>query len=246
MFSHILNWKLLKGSHEFPGKDGGTCINEAAIVAAGFKYRAVRSANDCPPCFSKVISAYAIGLNDRMPDDVRQKLLLPFVTRLAGTADTDEIEKKRAEFIMLATINRILPQVLNVVGLHEHANACEKASDLTSAYAAARDAADAAYAVAYAAARAARAAADAAVYAANAAHNAAAAYAARTVADNAAAVAAEYAANAANAADAATRAAAKQIWQITVEILDEAIKMGKHEEIEVELASTRMKEIIGG
>ena len=31
-FEHILNWKLLRGSHEFPGKDGGTCINEAAIV----------------------------------------------------------------------------------------------------------------------------------------------------------------------------------------------------------------------
>ena len=39
-FDHILNWKLLRGSHDFPGKDGGTCINEAAIVAAGFNYQA--------------------------------------------------------------------------------------------------------------------------------------------------------------------------------------------------------------
>ena len=39
-FEHILNWKLLRGSHEFPGKDGGTCINEAAIVAAGFRVSA--------------------------------------------------------------------------------------------------------------------------------------------------------------------------------------------------------------
>ena len=31
-FEHILNWKLLRGSHDFPG-------NEAAIVAAGFAYR---------------------------------------------------------------------------------------------------------------------------------------------------------------------------------------------------------------
>jgi hypothetical protein len=36
MFETILNWKLLDGSHDFPGPDGGTCINEAAIVAAGF------------------------------------------------------------------------------------------------------------------------------------------------------------------------------------------------------------------
>ena len=33
-FGHILHWKLTHRSHPFPGKDG-TCINEAAIVAAG-------------------------------------------------------------------------------------------------------------------------------------------------------------------------------------------------------------------
>src|SRR5215204_4694173 len=30
-FDHILNWKLKAGSHQFPGKDGGTYINEAAL-----------------------------------------------------------------------------------------------------------------------------------------------------------------------------------------------------------------------
>ena len=60
-WNKILNWKLLSGSHKFPGPDGGTCINEAAIVAAGFKYHAVSSAADCPPCFSRVLSAYAIA-----------------------------------------------------------------------------------------------------------------------------------------------------------------------------------------
>ena len=38
-FDHILHWKLTHGSHPFPGKNGGTCINEAAIVAAGFEYQ---------------------------------------------------------------------------------------------------------------------------------------------------------------------------------------------------------------
>jgi hypothetical protein len=37
-FDHILNWKLLSGSHEFPSKGGGTSINKAAVVA-GFKYQ---------------------------------------------------------------------------------------------------------------------------------------------------------------------------------------------------------------
>src|SRR5829696_6376353 len=47
-FDHILNWKLKEGSHPFPGKDGGTCINEAALVAAGFEYRPVRRVEDMP------------------------------------------------------------------------------------------------------------------------------------------------------------------------------------------------------
>ena len=56
MFEEIVNWKLLKGSHKFPGPQGGTCINEAAIVAAGFEYKEIKSAHDCPPCFSRPIA----------------------------------------------------------------------------------------------------------------------------------------------------------------------------------------------
>jgi len=35
-FQRMLEWKLLRGSHEFPGPDGGTCVNEAAVVAELF------------------------------------------------------------------------------------------------------------------------------------------------------------------------------------------------------------------
>lgn len=107
-FDHILNWKLLSGSHEFPGPDGGTCINEAAIIAAGFEYKKVSSASDCPPCFSRPISSYAIYLNDKMPDALRQKLLMPFVMRLAGSADTPDIERQRAEYLLVGFIREIL------------------------------------------------------------------------------------------------------------------------------------------
>ena len=47
-FQHVLDGKLLRGSHEFPGPHGGTCINEAAIVAAGYPYRAVYCVKDMP------------------------------------------------------------------------------------------------------------------------------------------------------------------------------------------------------
>jgi hypothetical protein len=96
-FDHILNWTLKVGSHPFPGQDGGTCINEAALVAAGFEYQPVRRVEDMPDCFSRPICRLAMGLNDEATDAERQRLL-PFVTRLA-CADTPEVEHQRAVYI---------------------------------------------------------------------------------------------------------------------------------------------------
>jgi hypothetical protein len=103
-FDHILNWKLKKGSHPFPGKDGGTCINEAALVAAGFDYRPIRAVEEMPKCFSRPICRLAMRLNDIAIDDQRQRLL-PFVARLA-CADTSEIEEKRTAYIGSRTVDR--------------------------------------------------------------------------------------------------------------------------------------------
>ena len=96
-FDHILDWKLKPGSHTFPGKDGGTCINEAAIVAAGFPYQAVKSVEEMPACSSRPICRLAMRLNDEATDEQRQRLL-PFVIRLA-CADTEQIERKRGAYI---------------------------------------------------------------------------------------------------------------------------------------------------
>jgi hypothetical protein len=244
MFENILNWKLLSGSHKFPGPDGGTCINEAAIVAAGFKYRAVQNSADCPPCFSRVIAGYAIRLNDTMPNDLRQELLLPFVTRLAGTADSDVKEIERARHIAIQTIKRILPISLRAIWLEDRAQNCESVTDVDAADAAADAAgkayaAHAAYAVAKAAyaagkAHAAYAVAKAAADAAKAAYTAAdATYAAYAVAK------AAYAAG--KAADADARRA---IFTIAVAILDEAIKLGNQAApIETALVVSRMEVI---
>src|SRR5215216_2058061 len=96
-FGHILNWKLTQGSHPFPGKDGGTCINKAAIVAAGFEYQPVRRVEDMPECFSRPICRLAMELNDTA-NDVERQQLIRFVTRLA-CADTPDIEGERAAYI---------------------------------------------------------------------------------------------------------------------------------------------------
>ena len=104
-FDHLLNWKLKAGSHPFPGKEGGTCINEAALVAAGFAYKPVRTVNDMPDCFSRPICRLAMLLNDEADDEERQRLL-PFVTRLA-CADTVEVEHARAVYIALQMTGRM-------------------------------------------------------------------------------------------------------------------------------------------
>ena len=102
-FDHILNWKLLAGSHTFPGLDGGTCINEAAIVACGYRYQSLTSVDRMPDCFSRPICWLAMRLNDNATDAQRQRLI-PFVTRLA-CADTPKIERERGRYID-AHINR--------------------------------------------------------------------------------------------------------------------------------------------
>ena len=134
MFDNIVNWKLKAGSHDFPGPDGGTCVNEAAIVAAGFKYKKVSSAGDCPPCFSRPIAAYAIKLNDSMPDDLRQELLMPFVTRLSGTSDTNENEKNRAKFMALENCRRIMSEMcIDLLGRSDLASECRAVKTLEQA-----------------------------------------------------------------------------------------------------------------
>src|SRR5262245_45512773 len=72
-FQRMLEWKLLRGSHEFPGLDGGTCVNEAAIVAAGYPYRAIYRAKDLPASFSRPIALFALCLNDTLDDELRQE-----------------------------------------------------------------------------------------------------------------------------------------------------------------------------
>jgi hypothetical protein len=104
-FDHILNWKLRRGSHQFPGQDGGTCINEAAVVAAGYQYRPINSVEDMPRCFSRPICGFAMHLNDLASDSERQQLL-PFVTRLA-CGDEPEIEREREAFIVARNRGRL-------------------------------------------------------------------------------------------------------------------------------------------
>jgi len=52
-FQPLTNFRLARGSHKQPNKDGNICVNEAAVIAAGFEYRAVRDVSCLPDCFSR-------------------------------------------------------------------------------------------------------------------------------------------------------------------------------------------------
>jgi hypothetical protein len=110
-----LIWQLERGRHNFPTHLGGTCLTEAAVIAAGFKYRRISFPSDAPCSFSRALVMYAIGLNDAMPDYVRQRYLTPFVIRLAGTSDTREVESKRADFMFLENVRRFYPKICREV-----------------------------------------------------------------------------------------------------------------------------------
>jgi hypothetical protein len=96
--NNLLTWKLLSGSHEWPGPDGGTCINEAAIVAAGFRYRPVCGAESLPSNFSSEMGVLLLSLNDTLGDKRRQKLM-QFVLRLPGSKDTARVERRRCRHV---------------------------------------------------------------------------------------------------------------------------------------------------
>lgn len=120
----MLDWRLLESSHDFPGPDGGTCINEAAVVAAGFEYRSIAGPRDFPPCFSVPLGLLLLQVNDSMDDEERQ-LLMPFVLRLAGSKASSKTEAHRIAFIC-GKLVKIIDGALNLV---EGAWKREKTSD---------------------------------------------------------------------------------------------------------------------
>lgn len=126
----MLNWKLLAGSHDFPGPDGGTCINEAAIVAAGLPYRKVTSARDLPPCFCPVIGGALIGLNDSIIGNRTRQLLMRFVLQLPGSrAGRHGIEGARERQIRTQLVRAMIPYILRRMRHCEAADICARVMD---------------------------------------------------------------------------------------------------------------------
>lgn len=105
---------LKRGSHELPSD--GSCAMEVAVLASGFSWSKIRCAHDLPPCFSRVIGGYTIGLNDSMYNEERQKLL-KYVTRMGGSADTPVVELNRLEYLVMNAAKPAAVSALMVSGL---------------------------------------------------------------------------------------------------------------------------------
>lgn len=189
--SEIWKYDLRKGSTDHPAN--GACLFDAGM------WLVYGRIGDNPPCSCPVIRSYAIGLNDRMPDNQRQKLK-PFILRVVGNRDP-EAEAARLRLIVLETARRVVPLAFDkkfpkqAAALHALADDASYTEIKQICQKAASAAVDtyAAYAATYTT--------DAAAYAATSA-----AYAATS---------------------AAISAAYSAAWDEAIKILDKALRIGK-------------------
>ena len=223
---------LKAGAHDPSSAE--MCVMEAVAYVAGEAW------SDHPQCASPVISEFMRSWNDTLPDEDRNRLLKPYVTRLVGTAASAEVEDRRAWMALDWLVRVHAPAWLRLAGLTDQADRLAGLPEFVAGMdvpsirpiidAVRQDAAaagDAAWAAAWAAAGA--AARDAARAAAGDAAGAAARDAARDAAGDAAgdaaraaagdaAGAAAWAAAGAAAGAAAARAAA---WERLKPVVDE-------------------------
>lgn len=176
--------------------NGGSYENGLCVMEA-VAWLNGEDATDAPKCACPALAAFAIRINDRLDDNNRQKLSR-LILPLTGTRSVKH-ERNRADYLVIQTCKRIVPMWFERAGLDDSAGKLRQAETVQDVLDVGLSAKEAAHA------------ADAAAYdAADAAH--AAAYA------DAAAYAAHVAADAAGHA--------QPMLIASIDILDEAIKLG--------------------
>src|SRR5262249_10540627 len=109
-------------------------------IAAGYPYTPVRRIDDCPASFSRPLALYAMCLNEIVLNDtLRQELLLPFVGRLAGSADRLDVEIQRIALILRRTVSEIMPEALSWAGYTREARRCLAVTTIEEAVAVVKD-----------------------------------------------------------------------------------------------------------
>lgn len=101
---------LACGQHK--SRKSGACVMEAVAYVAGEPH------TDHPACASRVITRFAVSLNDRW-SDARRQALKPYVLRIAGTAADEATERKRAFMCADWAVRECLPLVLEAAKVKE-------------------------------------------------------------------------------------------------------------------------------
>ena len=129
-FSSIQEVKLGHGAHKSAAE--GMCFMEMVAWFAGEAH------SDKPACACIVLGRYGMALNDRMPNDLRDELLKPLVPMIAGTSGSLDDRIARARFLAMWSINKVLSALMRRRGQEALAIACEIATDIPEARAAAQ------------------------------------------------------------------------------------------------------------
>ena len=98
---------------------GEMCLLEAVAFVAGEPW------TDHPACASPVIAAFLRSWNDTLGDELRNRLLKPYVYRLVGTAASPEVEDARAWMCLDWLVRSYTPVWLRAAGLVEQASRLE-------------------------------------------------------------------------------------------------------------------------
>src|SRR4051812_19054664 len=100
---------LSQGSHQTA--EAGRCAMEWVSYLAGEPH------TDQPVCVSPILRRFCIALNDRPPDDQRQRLR-PYLARTIGTAG-DGLDEQRLQVCRDWLIKTAVPDWLDLAGQAE-------------------------------------------------------------------------------------------------------------------------------
>jgi len=114
----MMDYTLTHGAHAT--RDDGMCLMEAVAYLAGEPH------TDSPACACRVLTAYAISLNDAMGagpdgDALRARYLHDLAPMLVGSKSTLEVERARAVVLADHAMRVFVPLALESAGLNNEA-----------------------------------------------------------------------------------------------------------------------------
>lgn len=97
-------------------------ISQGMCVMEAVSYVTREPWSDRPQCVCPVITEFMISWNDALPDDDRNRLLIPLIPLIVGTRSTRQVEERRAYMALDWLVRVSTPQWLDLApSLRSHA-----------------------------------------------------------------------------------------------------------------------------